>query len=121
MNACFATSQVIKGPPTLRASCGDSQQALAVGVVAMFNFTPLLGAQSASAASQSLLELDGGIKILVDVGWDESFDAEKLKELERYSSQVQQPVATVTGFRWRPTNSSSVYRIGRFLLCQLSS
>ncbi|KAJ9665237.1 hypothetical protein H2201_004711 [Coniosporium apollinis] len=49
----------------------------------MFNFTPLLGAQSTSAASQSLLELDGGIKILVDVGWDERFDAEKLKELER--------------------------------------
>ncbi|KAK7711245.1 hypothetical protein SLS57_008160 [Botryosphaeria dothidea] len=49
----------------------------------MFNFTPLLGAQSASAASQSLLELDGGIKILIDAGWDETFDAEKLKELER--------------------------------------
>ncbi|KAB2571522.1 putative cleavage and polyadenylation specificity factor subunit 2 protein [Lasiodiplodia theobromae] len=49
----------------------------------MFNFTPLLGAQSTSAASQSLLELDGGIKILVDVGWDEGFNAEKLKELER--------------------------------------
>ncbi|KAF2147039.1 uncharacterized protein K452DRAFT_354521 [Aplosporella prunicola CBS 121167] len=49
----------------------------------MFNFTPLLGAQSTSPASQSLLELDGGIKILVDVGWDESFDVEKLKELER--------------------------------------
>ncbi|GME39517.1 RNA-metabolising metallo-beta-lactamase [Neofusicoccum parvum] len=49
----------------------------------MFNFTPLLGAQSTSPASQSLLELDGGIKILIDVGWDEGFDAEKLKELER--------------------------------------
>ncbi|KAK7613060.1 beta-lactamase-like protein [Phyllosticta paracitricarpa] len=49
----------------------------------MFNFTPLLGAQSTSPASQSLLELDGGIKILVDVGWDETFDVEKLKELER--------------------------------------
>ncbi|EKG22561.1 RNA-metabolising metallo-beta-lactamase [Macrophomina phaseolina MS6] len=49
----------------------------------MFNFTPLLGAQSTSTASQSLLELDGGIKILIDVGWDETFDAEKLKELER--------------------------------------
>ncbi|OCL03882.1 hypothetical protein AOQ84DRAFT_391925 [Glonium stellatum] len=49
----------------------------------MFNFTPLLGAQSTSPASQSLLEFDGGIKILVDVGWDESFDVEKLKELER--------------------------------------
>ncbi|KAF1983486.1 hypothetical protein K402DRAFT_360819 [Aulographum hederae CBS 113979] len=49
----------------------------------MFTFTPLLGAQSTSAASQSLLELDGGVKILIDVGWDESFDAEKLKELEK--------------------------------------
>ncbi len=49
----------------------------------MFSFTPLLGAQSASTASQSLLELDGGIKVLVDVGWDESFDVGDLKELER--------------------------------------
>ncbi|KAI9837755.1 MAG: hypothetical protein M1819_006689 [Sarea resinae] len=49
----------------------------------MFNFIPLLGAQSSSAASQSLLELDGGVKILVDVGWDESFDIKKLDELER--------------------------------------
>ena len=49
----------------------------------MFTFTPLLGAQSTSPASQSLLELDGGIKILVDVGWDESFDVTKLRELER--------------------------------------
>ena len=50
----------------------------------MFNFTPLLGAQSTSPASQSLLEFDGGIKILIDVGWDESFDADKVKELERF-------------------------------------
>lgn len=49
----------------------------------MFNFTPLLGAQSESPASQSLLELDGGVKVLVDVGWDESFDIEKLRELEK--------------------------------------
>ena len=49
----------------------------------MFNFTPLLGALSDSPASQSLLELDGGIKILVDVGWDEDFDNEKLQELEK--------------------------------------
>lgn len=49
----------------------------------MFNFTPLLGARSASPASQSLLEFDGGIKILVDVGWDESFDIEKLKDIEK--------------------------------------
>ncbi|KAF2268527.1 hypothetical protein CC78DRAFT_529970 [Lojkania enalia] len=50
----------------------------------MFNFTPLLGAQSASTASQSLLEFDGGIKVLIDVGWDESFDVEKLKEIEKH-------------------------------------
>ncbi len=49
----------------------------------MFNFTPLLGAQSLSAASQSLLELDGGVKVLVDVGWDEHFTVDKLKALER--------------------------------------
>ncbi|RYP49319.1 hypothetical protein DL768_004944 [Monosporascus sp. mg162] len=49
----------------------------------MFTFTPLQGVLSESAASQSILELDGGIKILVDVGWDESFDVSKLKELEK--------------------------------------
>jgi cleavage and polyadenylation specificity factor subunit 2 len=49
----------------------------------MLNFTPLLGAQSDSPASQSLLELEGGVKVLVDVGWDENFDVRKLKELER--------------------------------------
>jgi cleavage and polyadenylation specificity factor subunit 2 len=50
----------------------------------MFTFSPLQGALSESAASQSILELDGGIKILVGVGWDESFDVTKLKELEKY-------------------------------------
>lgn len=49
----------------------------------MFHFTPLLGAQSDSPACQSLLELDNGIKILVDVGWDETFDVGMLVELER--------------------------------------
>lgn len=50
----------------------------------MFTFTPLLGAQSSgSRASQSVLELDGGIKILVDVGWDEDFDTRALAELEK--------------------------------------
>ncbi|KAL8925137.1 MAG: hypothetical protein Q9208_003642 [Pyrenodesmia sp. 3 TL-2023] len=49
----------------------------------MFNFTPLLGAQSSSSASQTLLELDGGVKVLVDVGWDEHFTVSKLKALER--------------------------------------
>lgn len=50
----------------------------------MFNFTSLLGAQSSAAASQSLLELDGGIKILVDVGWNNDFDANLLKPLEKH-------------------------------------
>ncbi|QKX56489.1 uncharacterized protein TRUGW13939_03594 [Talaromyces rugulosus] len=51
----------------------------------MFTFTPLLGAQSSSSkASQSILELEGGIKILVDVGWDETFDTLELAELEKH-------------------------------------
>ncbi|KAF3393620.1 Cleavage and polyadenylation specificity factor subunit 2 [Talaromyces pinophilus] len=51
----------------------------------MFTFTPLLGAQfSSSRASQSILELEGGIKILVDVGWDETFDVLELAELEKH-------------------------------------
>ncbi|ORX95357.1 beta-lactamase-like protein [Clohesyomyces aquaticus] len=50
----------------------------------MFNFTSLLGAQSASPASQSLLEFDGGIKVLIDAGWDETFDPAKLKEIEKH-------------------------------------
>ncbi|TVY73235.1 Cleavage factor two protein [Lachnellula suecica] len=49
----------------------------------MFTFSSLLGAQSESPASQSLLELDGGVKVLIDVGWDETFDVAKLKELEK--------------------------------------
>ncbi|KAL8809594.1 MAG: hypothetical protein Q9200_003289 [Gallowayella weberi] len=50
----------------------------------MFYFTPLLGAQSSSPASQSLLELDGGVKVLIDVGWDEHFTVSKLKALKRH-------------------------------------
>jgi len=49
----------------------------------MFHFTPLLGTQSDSHAHSSLLELDGGIKILVDVGWDEKFDVGMLREIEK--------------------------------------
>lgn len=73
----------------------------------MFNFTPLLGAQSTSAASQSLLELDGGIKILVDVGWDEGFNAEKLKELERYGR-------TAAGILKLPKPMLTRHCIGKF-------
>ncbi|KAI9884898.1 MAG: hypothetical protein M1823_003305 [Watsoniomyces obsoletus] len=54
----------------------------------MFQFTPLLGAQSDCTASQSLIELDGGVKILVDVGWDGSFDPRQLQELERHVSTL---------------------------------
>ncbi|KAF8860976.1 hypothetical protein BDZ45DRAFT_587628 [Acephala macrosclerotiorum] len=50
----------------------------------MFTFCSLQGAQSDSSASQSLLEFDGGVKVLIDVGWDESFDVSKLKELEKH-------------------------------------
>lgn len=49
----------------------------------MFTFVSLLGAQSESSASQSILELDGGVKVLIDVGWDESFDVAMLRELEK--------------------------------------
>lgn len=54
----------------------------------MFTFTPLLGAQSTSKASQSVLELDGGVKVLVDVGWDESFDASLLLEIEKQTTSL---------------------------------
>ncbi|KAL6721230.1 hypothetical protein ACLMJK_000332 [Lecanora helva] len=54
----------------------------------MFQFTSLLGAQSSSPASQSLLELDGGVKILIDVGWDDNFNVEQLKDLERQVSSL---------------------------------
>ncbi|KAI4202534.1 MAG: hypothetical protein LQ350_002477 [Teloschistes chrysophthalmus] len=50
----------------------------------MFNFTPLLGARSPPSAPQSLLELDGGVKVLIDVGWDEHFTVSKLEALERH-------------------------------------
>jgi len=54
----------------------------------MFQFTALSGAQSASRASQSILELDGGVKLLVDVGWDEQFDTRQLAELEKHVSTL---------------------------------
>jgi cleavage and polyadenylation specificity factor subunit 2 len=54
----------------------------------MFTFTPLLGAQSASPASSSLLELDGGVKILIDVGWDSSFATSKLDQITQHVSTL---------------------------------
>ncbi len=64
----------------------------------MFTFCPLQGALSESTASQSLLELDGGVKILIDVGWDETFDVEKLRELEKYVFSRQQLRPVLPGF-----------------------
>jgi hypothetical protein len=49
----------------------------------MFTFCALQGALSDSTASQSILELDGGVKVLISLGWDETFDVEKLRELEK--------------------------------------
>ena len=60
----------------------------------MFTFNSLLGAQSDSPACQSILEFDGGIKILVDVGWDQSFSVDKLKELDRYVRFYAAPILT---------------------------
>ncbi|GAB7360472.1 hypothetical protein MBLNU230_g8424t1 [Neophaeotheca triangularis] len=54
----------------------------------MLTFTPLLGARTPSPASQSLLELDGGVKILIDVGWDECFDTSKLQAIEQHVSTL---------------------------------
>ncbi|KAI5820210.1 beta-lactamase-like protein [Pyronema omphalodes] len=54
----------------------------------MFHFTSLLGAQSDSPACQSLLELDNNIKILIDVGWDVSFDPSMLSELEKHTPTI---------------------------------
>ncbi|OQN99707.1 hypothetical protein B0A48_14477 [Cryoendolithus antarcticus] len=55
----------------------------------MFTFTPLLGAHSpSSTGSSSLLELDGGVKVLVDIGWDSSFDTTQLIEVERHTSTL---------------------------------
>ena len=51
----------------------------------MFEFTSLQGARASSGACQSLLEFDGGIKILVGVGWNESFDVKELEAIERYA------------------------------------
>lgn len=54
----------------------------------VFTFTPLLGAQSASPASSSLLELDGGVKILIDVGWDSTFATSKLDHIAQHVSTL---------------------------------
>ncbi|KAK3074937.1 hypothetical protein LTR53_002248 [Teratosphaeriaceae sp. CCFEE 6253] len=54
----------------------------------MFHFTPLLGAHCSSPASSSLLELDGGVKILIDVGWDDAFDAPQLAALEQHVASL---------------------------------
>lgn len=75
----------------------------------MFNITPLLGAQSASPASQYLLEFEGGVKVLIDVGWDEDFDVAKLKSLERWVVLyvLGHWVSHFEGFGCAGTNTSS--------------
>ena len=54
----------------------------------MLTFTPLLGARTPTSPSQSLLELDGGIKILVNVGWDSSFSTAHLEALTHHVSTL---------------------------------
>lgn len=54
----------------------------------MFNLTPLLGARSTTRASSSLLELDGGVKILIDCGWSPTFDTSQLQTLEQHASTL---------------------------------
>ena len=55
----------------------------------MLTFTPLLGARSSSTgATSSLLELDSGIKILIDIGWDAAFAPAALAALEQHVSTL---------------------------------
>lgn len=54
----------------------------------MFKFIPLLGGKSVSAAVQSLLEFEGGVKVLIDLGWGDDFDVADLKPLERCAPQL---------------------------------
>ncbi|SPQ24720.1 150953dd-86ea-4f03-bd6f-3311d6ea3143 [Thermothielavioides terrestris] len=82
----------------------------------MFSFTPLQGALSESTASQSLLELDGGVKVLVDVGWDESFDAERLRELEKPPRRICALLQTLPLFTRIPVYATRpVIDLGRTL------
>lgn len=54
----------------------------------MFTFTPLAGAHTEASSIQSLLEFEGGVKILIDVGWSDAFDPAQLKELERQVATI---------------------------------
>ncbi|KAI7622912.1 putative cleavage and polyadenylylation specificity factor, partial [Hortaea werneckii] len=56
----------------------------------MFTLTPLLGARTPSSpAASTLLELDGGIRILVDIGWDASFSSHQIiAALEKHVSTL---------------------------------
>ena len=74
----------------------------------MFNLTPLQGAQSASAASSTLIQLDGGIKILVDVGWDVSFDSEIFAEIEKQTPTLSFVLLT----------HATISHLGAFVHCQ---
>ncbi|KAL9085422.1 MAG: hypothetical protein Q9159_004711 [Coniocarpon cinnabarinum] len=54
----------------------------------MFTFTSLVGAQSTCPANQSLLEFDGGVKVLIDVGWDDRFSTDTLRALDRQAPTI---------------------------------
>ena len=74
----------------------------------MFEFTALNGARSNSSASQSLLELDGGIKILVDVGWDVTFDPNLLADIEKHTPTLSFVLLT----------HATLSHLGAFVHCQ---
>lgn len=102
----------------------------------MFHFTPLLGAQCDSPAVQSLLALDNGIKILIDVGWDSSFSPALLAALAHHAPSLDLVLLThptlahmgayahackhIVGFAAIPVYSTfPVSNLGRLLLQDL--
>jgi len=55
--------------------------------MAVINFTPLYGAHSSEMSCCYLLEVDE-IKILLDCGWNDSFDEELLRPLQRVANRI---------------------------------
>lgn len=80
------TRKTLDGQSDYKRLLRDDKNCLCLEI--MFQFTALAGAQSNSRASQSILELDGGVKVLVDVGWDDRFDTRQLAELEKHVSTL---------------------------------
>ena len=74
----------------------------------MFTLTPIQGAQSLSAASSTLIQLEGGIKILVDVGWDVTFDSEIFAEIEKQTPTLSFILLT----------HATISHLGAFVHCQ---